>query len=42
MAKFNEVAYIILDELKQKSDDSSFNIDHIVFIMLHTVVSRGT
>lgn len=34
MAKFNEIAYIILDELKQKSDDSSFNIDHIVFIML--------
>lgn len=34
MAKWNEIAYLILDELKLKSDDSSFNVDHIVFLML--------
>lgn len=34
MATWNEIAYIIQDKLKLKSDDSSVTIDHIVFLML--------
>lgn len=34
MAKWNEVSYMVLDSLKLKSDDSSININHIVFLLL--------
>ena len=33
MATFNEVQYMIFDELKLGSDDSVFNTDHILFLM---------
>lgn len=33
MATFNEVQYMIFDELKLGSDDSIFNTDHILFLM---------
>lgn len=34
MAKWNQIAYLIYDELKLKSDDSTFTIEHIVFMMV--------
>lgn len=33
MAKFREIAYLVLDELKLSSDDSYYTIDHIVFLI---------
>jgi hypothetical protein len=30
---YNEIVYMILDELKLRSDDSPFNRDHVVFLM---------
>lgn len=33
MSKYNEIAYQILDELKLVSDDSHFQIEHILFLM---------
>lgn len=31
--KWNEIVYMVLDELKISSDDSTFNEDHIIFLL---------
>ena len=33
MATFNQIAYMIYDELGLGSDDGKFNIDHVLFLM---------
>ncbi len=33
MATFNELAYLVLDELRNTSDDSDFNRDHVRFLL---------
>ncbi len=33
MAKVKELAYLVLDELKNSSDDAFFTIEHIVFLL---------
>lgn len=33
MSTYREVAYLILDEVKINSDDSYFEIEHVLFLM---------
>ena len=33
MSTFKQLTYLVLDELKISSDDSTFNENHIVFLL---------